>query len=120
MEQGTLREALAKLAHEIWARWMTYQFGKCESGPLSHELIIPGALVDRWRRQKNTPYDELPESEKESDRKIADEILAVLHQGRTCVRCGEREGDPVILCGECRTEYALAAREKRERDINSG
>lgn len=78
-----LREALADISHEIWAHWTKYQFsilagdhGDCGLEPSA--LIIPADKVARWTRQMNTPYSELTEKEKESDRHQADKILAVL------------------------------------------
>jgi len=59
-------EELAAYAHEAWSGWMRYMFGKCLKE--SDGLKIPQALVERWTRQMQTPYAELPENEKESDR----------------------------------------------------
>lgn len=78
------REALAALAHEQWSGWMRYLFEKCEDmerrGPGVCERIqaIPPWAVERWQRQMSTPYAALPEEEKESDRKEADRVLALL------------------------------------------
>src|SRR6056297_1021793 len=78
-----MREKLADLCHKQWAGWMEYLFSKCfaEVGQFDKDtgnLVIPKWAVDRWRRQMNTPYTELPENEKESDRKEADKFLAML------------------------------------------
>ncbi len=71
------REALADYAHEAWAGWMRYQFGKA---PLNNDgsWTMPAAFVERWQRQMNTPYAELPEHEKRSDRDEADKMLAIV------------------------------------------
>lgn len=78
----TCREALAEYAHEAWSGWMKYLFGKTETSErfFSGEIVvvIPRWAVDRWQRQMNTPYADLPESEKESDRAEADKMLAIL------------------------------------------
>lgn len=71
-----LREELAAYAHNAWSGWMKYMFGKCEK-PAEGYLIIPQSLVLRWTRQMNTEYKNLPENEKESDRKEADKILEI-------------------------------------------
>ena len=41
---------------------------------------VPAELVARWRRQMNTEYPDLPDKEKESDRKEADKILAIVEE----------------------------------------
>lgn len=80
-----VREALAEYAHEAWSGWMKYMFEK------GHNTIItsgdsyptvwtmPQWATIRWRRQMNTPYVELPEEEKQSDREEADKILAIIY-----------------------------------------
>jgi hypothetical protein len=35
--------------------------------------------VNRWKRQMNTLYNELPENEKDSDRKEADLIIEIVN-----------------------------------------
>lgn len=78
-------EALAAYAHEAWAGWMRYLFSKMEqeyiTTPYGKEipgLVMPEWAVERWQRQMKTPYADLPETEKESDRDEARKILAVL------------------------------------------
>jgi len=62
-----LFEQLAAIEHERWADWQKYMHSKCNQG--SHgRLIIPRVLVTQWERQIKTPYAELSEKEKESDR----------------------------------------------------
>ena len=75
------REALAAYAHTAWSGWMEYLFSKCIGPESDGGLIIPRDSVDRWLRQANTAYADLPEEEKESDRAEADKILAIL-EGR--------------------------------------
>jgi hypothetical protein len=74
-----VREQLADYAHAAWAGWMNYLFDKCEIA--GDTLVIPAWAVERWERQANTPYGELPEQEKESDRKEADRMMAIM-EGR--------------------------------------
>ena len=71
------REALAAYAHEAWAGWMEYLFRKSDKAP-NGEVVISKPLVDRWVRQVQTRYEDLPENEKESDRAEADKILAII------------------------------------------
>lgn len=68
-----LREILADLCHRQWSGWMRYLFSKCDSTmPLvlsaleDGSLIIPAEFVTRWKRQMETPYAQLSESEQES------------------------------------------------------
>lgn len=73
------REQLAALAHEQWAGWMRYLFSKSiEVGDGNEE--IPSHLVQRWMRQMDTSYTDLPENEKDSDRAEADKMLALFRQ----------------------------------------
>ena len=86
-----LIEKVADKVHDVWAKWMKCQFSKCQqviandnkqSVILFNEtgdLLITKELVDRWTRQMNTPYEELPESEKKSDRELAIEYINLLH-----------------------------------------
>lgn len=74
---GPLRERLAALAHEQWSGWMRHLFGET-FGSSAGEETIPRWAVERWERQIATPYAELSEAEKDSDRKEADRVLALL------------------------------------------
>lgn len=71
------REALAAYAHEAWSGWMTYMLGKCEPQP-DGTAIMPAWAVERWTRQANTAYADLPEDEKASDRDEADRMLRIV------------------------------------------
>ena len=70
-----VREALAEVAHEMWAHWMRYLFSKCEQNP-DGSVTIPVTPLFRWNRQMDTPYTELSEKEKESDHHQADKMIA--------------------------------------------
>ena len=67
-------ERVAEAAHVAWSGWISYMFSKCLVNP-DGSLNIPAELVERWTRQMNTPYAELSESEKDSDRREADRYL---------------------------------------------
>ena len=71
------RELLAAYAHDAWSGWMRYLFAKCERS-LQQQVVIPDWAVERWTRQMTTPYADLPEEEKQSDRKEADQMLALM------------------------------------------
>ncbi len=68
-----LIEKLAEMEHERWARWQQWLHSQCIRQEIfereTGNLIIPRHLVERWTRQIKTPYSELSEREKESDRK---------------------------------------------------
>ena len=90
------REALARYSHEAWSGWMEYMFTKGrfeESNEYALAWIMPSWAVDRWQRQMNTPYDELPEEEKESDRKEADKILAAIARVKKEAKEKEKEDE---------------------------
>jgi len=72
-----LQENLAKYAHDAWSGWMHYMYSQSS---LNNDgtVTIPKNLVERWKRQMNTDYEKLPESEKTSDLKEADEMLAIM------------------------------------------
>lgn len=63
----SLRESLAALEHEQWSHWTRHL--------LDH--LTPENIA-RWRRQCDTPYQGLTETEKESDRAWADRVLKLL------------------------------------------
>lgn len=52
-----LIEKLAAIEHERWARWHRYAVNNWSP-----------AMIERWNRQAETPYEALSELEKESDR----------------------------------------------------
>lgn len=80
-EQEEAREALADLMHQIWGGWMKYLFSKCEEfNGRGYGNHIPPSWADRWTRQMNTPYADLPEQEKDADRAEADRVLALLRK----------------------------------------
>ena len=72
-----VREPLAHYAHEAWRGWMSYLFEKSVQND-DGSVTIPAGLVKRWRRQVNTLYFDLPDEEKESDRKEADKIISIV------------------------------------------
>lgn len=60
-------DALARLEHERWAHWQSYLHSMCRKMP-DGSLSIPSDLVSRWEIQINTPYENLTEEEKNSDK----------------------------------------------------
>ncbi len=78
METKELREKLAALAHDQWASWMKFLFSRCNLQEEDGAAIIPTAFVTHWKKQMATPYASLSEYEKDSDRKEADRVIAIL------------------------------------------
>lgn len=76
--EPSAREKLANYAHAAWAGWMKYMFQKSVHNLPDNTVTIPASLAERWMRQMNTPYAELPENEKESDRLEADRMLEII------------------------------------------
>ena len=75
-DERSVTERLSEYAHEAWSGWLQYMF---KEGRLSGtgELVIPKKLALRWNRQMSTPYDALPEDEKDSDRQEARKMIAI-------------------------------------------
>lgn len=71
------RETLAAYAHSAWAGWIDYLYSKAIHRT-DGAILIPEWAARRWLRQRETPYADLPEAEKESDRAEADKMLAIL------------------------------------------
>lgn len=77
MNTDSKREALADYAHQAWSGWMEYLFRLSTTND-DGTVTIPATRVERWQRQMQTPYKDLPENEKESDRKEADRMLSIV------------------------------------------
>lgn len=76
-----LREQLAAIEHQRWADWQSYMHSQCYGLPYSADsgaLVIPRELVERWERQSATPYAELSEAEKDSDRRQVDRYWPIV------------------------------------------
>lgn len=69
MSEANLLEALAAHEHEVWTNWVAHMLPN-----------LTDENVERWKRQMVTPYAELTEREKDSDRKIARQFLDALKQ----------------------------------------
>jgi len=81
-----LREALAALEHEQWAHWTRYMLDTIEQHmaewPFASKQLRDLECVARWRRQIDTPYEDLSEKEKDSDREWADKVGALVAGAR--------------------------------------
>ena len=85
------REEMAALEHEQWAHWTKYMLGllrpviglgfyEARGCGLENEEDIVKArdALARWRRQIATPYADLSEQEKNSDREWADKVIKII------------------------------------------
>ncbi len=72
-------EELADYAHEAWSGWMKYMFEKSEDNK-DGTMTIPQWAVERWQRQADTKYVDLPEEEKESDRDEARKMIEIMER----------------------------------------
>jgi len=60
-------EELASIEHERWAHWQQYLHGRGIRQP-DGSLLLSSELVGQWEAQIATPYADLSEDEKQSDR----------------------------------------------------
>lgn len=60
-------EELASIEHERWAHWQQYLHEKGIRQP-DGSLLLPAELVSHWEAQIATPYADLNEGDKQSDR----------------------------------------------------
>jgi hypothetical protein len=66
-----LLETLADIEHTRWSKWQKWLHSKCWGGAdhnMPEVIMFSRFDFDRWERQIATPYSELSEQEKESDR----------------------------------------------------
>ncbi len=85
MQAAVMMEELAALEHERWASWQRYLHSKCrphigQDGGMTGALVIPAELVERWERQIDTPYADLSEREKESDRAEVRKYMQIIRK----------------------------------------
>ena len=67
LESEGFVDRLAVVEHERWAHWQRYLHAQCERNE-GGSLVIPAELVARWSAQMDTPFRQLTEAERESDR----------------------------------------------------
>ncbi len=91
-KQDELIEKVADFMHDQWSHWMKYLLDnvyrwKVEEGQDKYKTINEPHYVlafnlykyERWEKQMNTPYAELSEKEKDSDREWARKLLEVIN-----------------------------------------
>ena len=69
-----LFEKLAAVQHDIWAHWQGYVHNQ----KLSKALSITREDFDHWQHQIETPYAELSEKEKDSDREQVEKFWPLI------------------------------------------
>lgn len=67
LENEAFVDRLAAVEHERWAHWQQYVHDQCQR-TADGSLVIPAQLVNRWSDQIKTPYTELSDAERDSDR----------------------------------------------------
>ena len=77
LQNPHLIEELASVEHERWSHWQRYLHEQCVSGA-DGSLTIPADLVRQWTTQMNTPYTQLSEKEKDSDREQVQRYLPII------------------------------------------
>ena len=115
-----LREQFADLAHAIWAHWMRYMFS-CGQQLADDTWIMPADKVKRWTRQMHTPYAELSDKERESDREQADKMIVLFEGAITMLRqraeAAEKDANELRSDNEMNAHYAARAlHAEAERD----
>ncbi len=86
-----IREQLAAIEHERWADWQKYVHSLM--GTMGNQNVIDSAYILRWEEQISTPYADLTEAEKQSDRDQVDRYWPLLEQAINQAHAqGEREG----------------------------
>ena len=111
-------EEFASMEHDRWAKWQSYVhknlYNIQENEPERwkelknpHLKILPTELYERWERQIHTPYSELSDQEKESDRKQVYPYIKKMEE--LIAHAIQEERDRVIRIADrikCRTNVA--------------
>ena len=83
MTKEELYERLAAIEHERWADWQRHLHSKMV-GPVTGVdgpvYVIAKSRVDGWNRQIDTPYADLTEREKQSDREQVDRYWPLIEE----------------------------------------
>lgn len=72
-----LLETLASIEHERWSHWQRYMHDKGVRNP-DGSLTLSPVLVAHWERLIATPYNQLTEQERESDREQVRRYIGVI------------------------------------------
>lgn len=73
----SILDDLAAVEHIRWAHWQRFVHEQASRLP-DGSLLLPAELVARWERQIETSFEELTETEKESDREQVRRYLPII------------------------------------------
>lgn len=76
MIENQIVEELAAYAHDAWAGWMKYLFGKSQHNE-DGSVTIPAGYAKNLEILMDLPYRDMAEASKESDRVEAHKILKI-------------------------------------------
>lgn len=77
LEDEAFIDVLAAVEHERWAHWQQHLHDQCRRTK-DGSLVIPAQLVKRWATQIATPFAQLSEAERESDREQVRRYLPLI------------------------------------------
>lgn len=77
LRDPALKEQLAAAEHQRWAHWQSYMHEHGQRNP-DGSLTLPADLVRQWDGQIERTYNELSDSEKNSDREQVDRYLPLI------------------------------------------
>lgn len=77
LQSESVVERLAAIEHERWAHWQKFVHDHCQRRE-DGSLVIPAELAARWQAQIETPYADLSEQEKDSDREQVQRYLSTI------------------------------------------
>lgn len=75
--EDAMVERMADEVHQVWCVWMEYMFGHGSLMSNNGPWVMNEVSKLRWARQMITPYAQLSEEEKQSDREIAQRYLDI-------------------------------------------
>ena len=78
-----LYEKLAAIQHDIWAHWQKY----VHNHKLNKDLTLSLEDVEHWNLQIMTPYVDLTEKEKDSDREQVDKFWHLIQELEAKAKC---------------------------------
>lgn len=75
--EDNVKERFAREIHNIWSHWTQYMF-QVELVDIGDSYRLSNKTAERWQRQMDTPYSELTETEKDSDRKQVEKLWPLI------------------------------------------